>query len=82
MVDAIALRWFYVALSIPFVFSSNGDGFIFHDRTGASAERVSRPRAWRRPRPPVPNDRLRHMLIGYARVAVVNADGVTWHGAA
>lgn len=26
-------------LDIPFVFSSNGDGFIFHDRTGASAER-------------------------------------------
>ena len=26
-------------LGIPFVFSSNGDGFLFHDRTGASAER-------------------------------------------
>jgi type I restriction enzyme R subunit len=26
-------------LDIPFVFSSNGDGFMFHDRTGASAER-------------------------------------------
>ena len=26
-------------LSIPFIFSSNGDGFLFHDRTGASAER-------------------------------------------
>ena len=26
-------------LDIPFVFSSNGDGFLFHDRTGASAER-------------------------------------------
>jgi type I restriction enzyme R subunit len=24
-------------LHIPFVFSSNGDGFVFHDRTGASA---------------------------------------------
>jgi type I restriction enzyme R subunit len=24
-------------LNIPFVFSSNGDGFLFHDRTGASA---------------------------------------------
>src|SRR5262245_11920760 len=23
-------------LEIPFVFSSNGDGFVFHDRTGAS----------------------------------------------
>src|SRR5207302_654797 len=23
-------------LNIPFVFSSNGDGFVFHDRTGAS----------------------------------------------
>ncbi len=27
------------ALHIPFVFSSNGDGFVFHDRTGAAAER-------------------------------------------
>ena len=26
-------------LNIPFVFSSNGDGFLFHDRTGASAEK-------------------------------------------
>lgn len=25
-----------VTLDIPFVFSSNGDGFIFHDRTGTS----------------------------------------------
>src|SRR6202521_2730029 len=25
-------------LNIPFVFSSNGDGFIFHDRTGISPE--------------------------------------------
>src|SRR3954454_9133752 len=25
-------------LDIPFVFSSNGDGFVFHDRTGASAK--------------------------------------------
>ena len=24
-------------LDIPFVFSSNGDGFVFHDRTGANA---------------------------------------------
>ena len=24
-------------LGIPFVFSSNGDGFVFHDRTGQSA---------------------------------------------
>ena len=24
-------------LDIPFVFSSNGDGFVFHDRTGSSA---------------------------------------------
>jgi type I restriction enzyme R subunit len=24
------------ALNIPFAFSSNGDGFVFHDRTGAS----------------------------------------------
>lgn len=26
-------------LNIPFVFSSNGDGFLFHDRTGPSAEK-------------------------------------------
>lgn len=26
-------------LDIPFVFSSNGDGFVFHDRTGESAVR-------------------------------------------
>jgi type I restriction enzyme, R subunit len=26
-------------LNIPFVFSSNGDGFVFHDRTGTSADR-------------------------------------------
>ncbi len=26
-------------LDIPFVFSSNGDGFVCHDRTGAAAER-------------------------------------------
>jgi len=26
-------------LDIPFVFSSNGDGFVFHDRTGASTTR-------------------------------------------
>ncbi|HEY1190029.1 MAG TPA: DEAD/DEAH box helicase family protein [Gemmata sp.] len=25
-------------LNIPFVFSSNGDGFVFHDRTGTAAE--------------------------------------------
>jgi len=29
------------ALSIPFVFSSNGDGFVFHDRTGAGGARES-----------------------------------------
>src|SRR4026209_2187653 len=28
-----------VTLDIPFVFSSNGDGFVFHDRTGSSAEK-------------------------------------------
>lgn len=28
-----------VTLDIPFVFSSNGDGFVFHDRTGTSAEK-------------------------------------------
>src|SRR5271155_3620509 len=26
-------------LNIPFVFSSNGEGFVFHDRTGASKEK-------------------------------------------
>ena len=26
-------------LNIPFVFSSNGDGFVFHDRTGTSMEK-------------------------------------------
>src|SRR6202158_1640193 len=26
-------------LNIPFVFSSSGDGFVFHDRTGTSAEK-------------------------------------------
>jgi type I restriction enzyme R subunit len=25
------------ALDVPFVFASNGDGFVFHDRTGQSA---------------------------------------------
>ena len=28
-----------VTLDIPFVFSSNGDGFVFHDRTGMSPEK-------------------------------------------
>ena len=28
-----------LTLDIPFVFSSNGDGFVFHDRTGLSAQR-------------------------------------------
>ena len=27
--------------NIPFAFSSNGDGFVFHDRTGTGAERES-----------------------------------------
>ena len=26
-------------LNIPFVFASNGDGFVFHDRTGAAPEK-------------------------------------------
>jgi type I restriction enzyme R subunit len=26
-------------LNIPLVFSSNGDGFVFHDRTGSSADK-------------------------------------------
>jgi type I restriction enzyme R subunit len=30
-----------VTLNIPFVFSSNGDGFVFHDRTGLSSEKES-----------------------------------------
>lgn len=28
-------------LDVPFVFTSNGDGFVFHDRTGANAQRES-----------------------------------------
>src|SRR6266849_1246487 len=28
-------------LNIPFVFSSNGDGFVFHDRTGTLPDRES-----------------------------------------
>src|SRR5712671_2922435 len=28
-----------VTLGVPFVFSSNGDGFVFHDRTGTGAEK-------------------------------------------
>jgi type I restriction enzyme R subunit len=28
-----------ITLDIPFVFSSNGDGFVFHDRTGRSSTR-------------------------------------------
>ena len=31
-------------LDIPFVFSSNGDGFVFHDRTGASGRDRDEPR--------------------------------------
>jgi len=27
-----------MTLDIPFVFSSNGDAFLFHDRTGGSAQ--------------------------------------------
>lgn len=30
-------------LNIPFVFSSNGDGFVFHDCTGASQPREANP---------------------------------------
>ena len=29
------------SLNIPYVFSSNGDAFVFHDRTGVSAEKES-----------------------------------------
>ena len=36
-------------LNIPFVFSSNGDGFVFHDRTGTSAEKEATPDAGRLP---------------------------------
>lgn len=38
-------------LNIPFVFSSNGDGFVFHDRTGTSAEKESNLTLDRFPRP-------------------------------
>ena len=27
-------------LKIPYVFASNGDGFVFHDRTGARARGI------------------------------------------
>ncbi len=30
-----------ITLDIPFVFSSNGDGFVFHDRTGTCAKKES-----------------------------------------
>ncbi len=41
-------------LHIPFVFSSNGDGFVFHDRAGASATTETRrsARAARKARKP------------------------------
>ena len=31
-----------VTVNIPFVFSSNADGYVFHDRTGASKEKEAR----------------------------------------
>jgi type I restriction enzyme R subunit len=38
--DGIQQALEYAAtLDIPFVFSSNGDGFVFHDRTGTSVEK-------------------------------------------
>jgi len=38
--DGIQQALGYAAtLNIPFVFASNGDGFLFHDRTGKSAEK-------------------------------------------
>ena len=38
--DGIQQALEYAAtLNIPFVFSSNGDGFLFHDRTGASPQK-------------------------------------------
>ena len=36
-------------LDIPFVFSSNGDGFVFHDRTGAERRNRDEPRPRRLP---------------------------------
>ena len=36
-------------LNIPFVFSSNGDGFVFHDRTGSSTGERSDPFSGRLP---------------------------------
>ena len=36
-------------LNIPFVFSSNGDGFVFHDRTGTERRDGSQPRPRRLP---------------------------------
>jgi len=41
--DGIQQTLEYAAtLDIPFVFSSNGDGFVFHDRTGTSEEKESK----------------------------------------
>ncbi len=42
MGDGMQQRLEYAeTLDIPFVFVSNGDGFVFHDRTGASPEKES-----------------------------------------
>jgi type I restriction enzyme R subunit len=38
-------------LRVPFVFTSNGDGFVFHDRTGVSAEKESNLRLDKFPSP-------------------------------
>src|SRR5664280_729045 len=52
-------------LNIPFVFSSNGDGFVFHDRTGSSTAaedghaRPAAPRPHRTPPAPRRSFRLR-----------------------
>lgn len=45
-----ALRYAEI-LDVPFVFASNGDGFLFHDRTGTSnpVERCRRSRSTRGP---------------------------------
>ena len=48
-------------LDIPFVFSSNGDGFLFHDRTGQSDQTETQPPARRLPLPIQALGRISHV---------------------
>jgi type I restriction enzyme R subunit len=75
-------------LDIPYVFSSNGDGFVFHDRTGASAEVESTlaldmfPRPRRSVRKPAcwPREANRH--AAFALVPSLPYGGRRWAGGA